>query len=110
MAKAHELVDNFNDNAIDTTKWTEFGAPAPISERIREINGQIEVRPRSTDTGLYSGFMSATQYDLTDSYAHLELVRAPKAIAGLGCSFLAKTAANDFVYFFLEAAGWRPPC
>jgi hypothetical protein len=102
MAKAHELVDNFNDNAIDTTKWTEFGAPAPISERIRETNGRIEVRPRSTDTSLYSGFMSATQHDLTDSYAHLELVRAPKAIAGLGCSFLAKTAANDFVYFFLE--------
>ena len=50
MAKAHLLVDNFNDDAIDNAKWTAYGAPAPMAERLRETNGRIEIQPASGAT------------------------------------------------------------
>jgi hypothetical protein len=49
-AKAHELTDSFNDNSIDTGKWVAYGDPAPVSQRVLEVNGRIEIRPRSGDS------------------------------------------------------------
>jgi hypothetical protein len=70
MSKAHELIDNFNDNSIDTTKWGAYGYPGPVAERLREVNGRIEIRPSSNDAGHYAGFDSST-YDLTESAVRL---------------------------------------
>ena len=44
MAKAHTLVDNFNDDTINATLWTV--APSG-SDTIREVNGRVEIRPLS---------------------------------------------------------------
>ncbi|HEX2224561.1 MAG TPA: vanadium-dependent haloperoxidase [Thermoanaerobaculia bacterium] len=74
-SKAHTLVDNFNDNSLDTGKWWVFGGPTPAAERVRETNGLVEIRMRSTDPGYgASGYHSVSAYDLTNSYFHAELI------------------------------------
>jgi hypothetical protein len=87
MAKAHTLVDNFNDNALDPAKWYgAYGSPAPLSERIREVNGRIEIRPAPGVTA-FNGLESAGYHDLTGSEVRVEVVRpliaSPKALTFL---------------------------
>jgi hypothetical protein len=102
MAKISVLTDNFNDNSIDTTKWIPFGTPAPLSERVREVNGRIELTPRSNGTGHYSGVQSSTTYDLTDSSAHVELVQTLRTALSAQTAFLASDSSSNFVYFNVE--------
>jgi hypothetical protein len=72
MAKASTLIDNFNDNSTGS-QWALID-PTPTLQRIREVNGRVEIRPRSNESA-YLGYNSATAYDLTDSQAHVELVQ-----------------------------------
>jgi hypothetical protein len=57
MARTHELIDNFNDNLTDTTKWVPFG-------RVQEINQQLEIRPASNTAQSSGGYVSLLSYDL----------------------------------------------
>ena len=71
MAKAITLVDNFNDDAQDTTKWS-----ASTGDRLREVNGRVEIRALGNQTGgSYLNYQSAATYDLTDSEFRVELVQ-----------------------------------
>ncbi|HSJ76070.1 MAG TPA: hypothetical protein VK899_07815, partial [Gemmatimonadales bacterium] len=107
MAKISTFVDNFNDNSIDTTKWTPFGNPAPLSERVREVNGRLELTPRSGGTGQYSGIESSTTYDLTDSSAHVELVQTLRADNDAVVIFVASADSNNSVYFLVSGGFLR---
>jgi hypothetical protein len=100
MPKARDLIDNFNDNVKDA-KWSAYGNPAPSSDRIREVNGRVEIRPRSGYSGAYSGYSSISTYDLTDSWAHVELVQPLRAADGAETHFLAENGSNS-VSFRLE--------
>jgi hypothetical protein len=71
MAFAHELTDNFNDDATDTTKWVPFG-PA-----VREVNHRLEIRLASNSANTFSGYTSASTYDLRSSEARVEVLHAP---------------------------------
>jgi hypothetical protein len=94
MAKAHLLVDNFNDDTIDTVKWTAYAAPAPAAERIRETNGRIEIQPASGATG-YSGLGANAPVDLTGSQLVVELVQAlPVRVAGEAYLTASKDGSN----------------
>jgi hypothetical protein len=99
MAKISTFVDNFNDNSIDTVKWAPFGNPPPLAERVREINGRIELTPRSGAAGQYSGIESSSTYDLTDSAAHVELVQTLRAADDAAVIFVASIDSNNSVYF-----------
>jgi hypothetical protein len=93
MAKAHTLVDNFNDNAQDTTKWI-----ASTTERLREVNGRVEIRPAPNAAASYY-YNSHEAYDLTGSEFQVELVRAPFGEYGVGASLEARTTSGDWVRF-----------
>ncbi len=96
MAKAHLLVDNFNDDAIDNAKWTEYGAPPPAAERLRETNGRIEIQPASGATG-YNGLGANLPYDLTGSHVAVELVQAlPTRVDG-EAYLTVSTDANNWI-------------
>ena len=93
MAKAHTVIDNFNDDAIDqyhtttnpTGRWNVTGAGP---ETLREVNGRVEIRPPGNQAGLsYFHYASATTYDLTDSQVRVELVRP----------LVAHTAASNYL-------------
>lgn len=99
MAKFSTFVDNFNDNSLDTAKWVPFGNPPPLSERVREVNGRIELSPRSGAAGQYSGIESSTTYDLTDSSAHVELVQSLRAANDAPTIFVVSINSSNSVYF-----------
>ena len=67
MARAHELVDNFNDNATDTTKWVPFGP-------VQEVNQRLEIRPANNTANSFGGYTSLTTYSLSDSDVRVEVV------------------------------------
>ena len=77
MAKAHTLVENFNDNTCNTSLWYPYGGTET------EVNGRLEIRPRSGAAGPYGGYSSVAVYDLTGSHVSMELVRAPRPADGL---------------------------
>jgi membrane-associated phospholipid phosphatase len=107
MAKAHTLTDDFNDNATDSAKWSPFGNPGPLSERVREVNGRVEIRPRSNHTGMQSGYLSLSCYDLTDSHVHVELVQPLRPATGAETTFSAEVDEHNAISFSIEAGALR---
>jgi hypothetical protein len=80
MAKAHTLTDNFNDNTIDTSKWTSAAG-------ILEVNQRLELRPPPNTASAARVLSSAATYDLTGSYVRVEVLQtlhAPDAYTLLG--------------------------
>ena len=99
MAKAHELVDTFADNVVDTAKWTVSG-PA------REVNGRVEIQPENGVANSFGKYSSVTTYDLTDSEIKVEFARLLRA----GTSFLTAVdgivgSGDDFVSISARPAG-----
>jgi hypothetical protein len=77
MAKAHTLGDEFTDNTTDAVKWTISGIPALDTERIREVNQRLEIRPRPLQASAWlQYYRSASRFDLTESEVRVELVQA----------------------------------
>jgi hypothetical protein len=95
MAKAHALTDNFNDNSIDSSKWSSYGP-------IQEVNQRLEIRPPS-NLPQYGGYQSAARYDLTDSSVHVEVVQALFGAHACGTNLLAIVDGNNQV--FIGAGG-----
>jgi hypothetical protein len=96
MAKAHTLVDNFNDNSVDTSKWI-----VPADVRIREINRRIEIRPPGNQaSGLL--FRSVAYFDLTESEMRVELVRPLNAGEGLRAGMAAQEASGKYVAIWVD--------
>jgi hypothetical protein len=66
LAKLETLIDNFNDNSLDTDKWTDINPGFTF-----EQNDQLEfIVPLQDDQG---GLVSTNTYDLTDSYGLIEI-------------------------------------
>lgn len=103
MAKAHTLTDNFNDNATDAAKWRAYGNPAPLSERVREVNGRVEIRPRSNQPQVHSGYVSLSCYDLTESHAHIELIQPLRPAPGAETTFSVEMDEGSSLLFSVEA-------
>ncbi|HEY0018209.1 MAG TPA: hypothetical protein VGC13_17980 [Longimicrobium sp.] len=94
MAKAHTLVDNFNDNAQDTARWL-----SSTGDRLSEVNERVEIRPIGNTAQAFYNYRSLTTYDLTDSEFRIELVRAPFGIYGAGAYLQATLGSGDRVQF-----------
>jgi hypothetical protein len=102
MAKLSTLVDHFGDDSISTARWTAYGGPSPTTDRVRETNGRIEVRPASGTTG-YSGLISDDTYDFIGSEARVELVRALRLVEGTETYFRVQVDTANGVYFNIGA-------
>jgi len=81
MALAQTLVDNFNNDARDTAKWNQFATPAS-ADRIREVNGRVEIRPAGNNALSSAGYQSVSTYDLTESEVRIELISPLRSAAG----------------------------
>ncbi len=69
MALTQTLIDNFNDNTTDLTKWTTFGT-------IAETGRQVQFTGNSGSAN-YSGYTSVvTTYDFTGSFVYCQLINA----------------------------------
>ncbi|HEX6750702.1 MAG TPA: vanadium-dependent haloperoxidase [Longimicrobium sp.] len=93
MAKASTLVDNFNDNSPDLTKWAPYGTGL-----YAEVNQRVEVRPASSSGALsYGGYYAATTYDLTGSEIRVELVRPLRSADAAEAYLTAELDASNQV-------------
>jgi hypothetical protein len=90
MAKAHTLVDNFNDNVTDTGKWIASGP-------VQETNGRLEIRPESNVAQSYGKYRSAVAYDLTQSEIRVELVRVLRLHECYLSAYNGSLSTGDFV-------------
>ncbi|HEX2210405.1 MAG TPA: hypothetical protein VHG93_22190 [Longimicrobium sp.] len=77
MPKAHTLVENFNDDTPNTSLWYPYGGAET------EVNGRLEIRPRSSFNDTYGGYTSVATYDLTGSSVCMEVVHAGRMSAGM---------------------------
>ena len=103
MAKAHLLIDNFNDNATDATKWTVVAGPAPTAERISEVNQRLEIRPRASVSGVnLSYYQSAALWDVTASEVRVEVVQALSQAIGTATFLSVGTSGTDEVFLTIE--------
>lgn len=68
VAKAETLIDNFNDNSIDTNKWSVFGGGSQVAE----TNNELEITTLTTVN--FYGIESVNKFDLTSSYALVKLI------------------------------------
>lgn len=92
--------DDFDDGTRDATKWnvgilsrtaSNFDPLMPIAEQ----NGRFMVSPRASQTGsLYSGYVSAAAWDLTNSAATVELVQ--KALGNSATIFSVGTDKDNW--------------
>jgi hypothetical protein len=100
MALMQTLTDNFNDNVIDVVKWDAWGN-AIVSGSIVESGGQLNFTSQTTSN--YLGCLSNDAYDLTASYAHIELADAgARDITSFQVFLQLEADANNSVGFFLE--------
>ncbi|WP_246357221.1 vanadium-dependent haloperoxidase [Pyxidicoccus fallax] len=96
MAKASTLIDNFNDNFIDTTKWSTYGIG------VAEVNQRVEIRPEANVAQSYEGYQSAVPYDLSNSAAQVEVVQTLRALPGAFVFFEVGPDDNNRVIFNLS--------
>ncbi|HKP11437.1 MAG TPA: IPT/TIG domain-containing protein, partial [Blastocatellia bacterium] len=75
------LADNFNDNALDQTKWGTnlFSGFTDSTLPMAEVSQRLEVGPllRQTGSSHYNGIVSKQHYDFTGAYAYVAVVQAP---------------------------------
>ncbi|HYW13755.1 MAG TPA: hypothetical protein VE871_17465, partial [Longimicrobium sp.] len=106
MAKAHTLVDNFNDDTTNATLWVVGDNPTPAAGRIREVNGRLEIRPEPSAAGSNLDFYeSATTYDLTASQVMVEVVEALSRSVGTTTFLSARINATNEIYLAIENGG-----
>ncbi|HEX8904663.1 MAG TPA: vanadium-dependent haloperoxidase [Longimicrobiaceae bacterium] len=101
MALIQTLVDNFRDDVRDTAKWNQYGIGS--GDRIREVNGRVEIRSASNSNGNYAGYESVSTYDLTNSAAYIELVQPLRHANGAQSYFQVKVDANNKLVIQVEA-------
>jgi len=76
MALASTLIDNFDDNVINTTLWTAFAWSGDIS--VEEANYQLEITlPDNVGGELHAGVLSKSGYSLIGSHYFVEVVGVP---------------------------------
>lgn len=68
MALFETITDNFDDNSIDTGKWTTYGS------NVSETSQQLQVT--TTLAGDYAGVQTLATYDLTGSSVRVQLIDA----------------------------------
>jgi hypothetical protein len=106
MAKAHTLVEDFNDNSPDTALWTVF-TNSSDPDVIRETNRRLEIRPLASTARILAGYESVAAYDLTGSEIRIELVRAPTA-PGVQAQLSAERDTDNELY--IEVSDGQTRC
>ncbi|MGM3015959.1 hypothetical protein, partial [Bacillus cereus group sp. BC329] len=71
--KAEFLIDNFDDNSLDATKWTSFTAAGGSRA---ETNNEQEYTLAALTNGSWAGISSAKQFTIINSSIYVHYVSA----------------------------------
>ncbi|HJT66463.1 MAG TPA: proprotein convertase P-domain-containing protein [Pyrinomonadaceae bacterium] len=103
------LTDDFNDNSVDTAKWTAgnlFSGFTDTSLPLAETNQKLEVGPLLLNTGSshYNGLRTVNTYNFTGAYSHVELVQAASTSTGGDAMFTIGNNVDNY-YRIYENGG-----
>lgn len=94
------LSDDFNDNSLDTAKWTNASSGTAT---VAETGQQIVMTPAASVAGAnYAVLDSAKPYNLLGSNCYVQLVSAMNLGANKDSSFFVYIDANNAVGFILQ--------
>lgn len=97
MATVDTLIDNFDDNSLDTGKWT---ATTVTGSTLSETGGEIAITlPASPNTG-YS-FIESSALDLTSSSAYVQMTTRPAATSGTEQAIQLRLDSSNYLGFRL---------
>lgn len=101
------LADDFNDNALDASKWSAtnlfsgFTDPAlPVSE----INQRLEIGPlpQNAAGSHYAGIRSISAFDFTNAYCYVGVVQAASASTSADTMLTIGRDVNGYYRIFVE--------
>jgi hypothetical protein len=101
--------DNFNSPTRDATKWsigTQTEPPTAFDPQVTsaQVNGRLVITPLTQAVGMhYSGYVSASSFDMRNSKVSVELVQA--ATGGADSIFSIGSDANNFFRFMVHTTG-----
>ncbi len=99
MAKMATLKDSFVSSALDTTKWTPFtGGSATLSYG----NGVTCNYPASSTSSTDGDISSNTTYDLTSSYAFVQVTGTPSASTLADATFQVRINSSNMCNWTFE--------
>jgi subtilisin-like proprotein convertase family protein len=103
------LTDNFNDNSIDTAKWTAgnlFSGFTDTLLALAETSQRLEVGPLLTNTSgsHYNGLRTTNTYNFTGAYSQIELVQAASTSTGGDAMFTIGNNVDNY-YRIYENGG-----
>jgi RHS repeat-associated protein len=101
------IVDDFNDNSLDTAKWDGnnlFSGYTESSLPLAETNHQLEIGPllQQTSDSRYRGIRTVNSYSFNDSYSYVELVQAPLSTTKADAMFTVGNSVDAYYRLYVE--------
>ena len=93
--KMETLADAFPGTSVDATKWTSFGTAVAVSGNILSVSSQ----PSTTG---FAGIISKARYDLTGSYALVQLVSAGNQYSTTQAILTAQLDLNNMIQLLVQ--------
>ncbi len=103
MALMHTLTDNFDDNSQGALWNSSYANTGTTKE---EKNGSVYLTPATSSVAAaYAGYYSTSSYDLTNSYAKINILNLPDQSTTALFYFNLAIDANSLLQFSIEQ-GW----
>jgi hypothetical protein len=101
------LADDFNNNALDASKWTATNLFSGFSDAnlpVGELNQRIEIGPLVTNAGgsHYAGIRSVSAYDFTNAYCYIAVVQAASASTSADTMLTIGRDVNGYYRIYVE--------
>jgi hypothetical protein len=101
------LADDFNDNALDASKWNAtnlFSGFTDAALPVNEINQRIEIGPlpQNASGSHYAGIRSASTFDFTNAYCYVAVVQAASASTSADTMLTVGKDVNGYYRIFVE--------
>ena len=108
MTETVLLADDFNDNSLNTTKWTAanlFSGFTDASLPTLETNQRLEIGPMFLQTAgsHYNGLRAATSYNFTNAYCYVELAQAPATNTTADAMLTIGRDVDNYYRIFVES-------
>jgi hypothetical protein len=102
------LADDFNDNALDTTKWVVnnvFSGFTDAAVTVSEKNQRLEIGPlkQNLSGSHYNGLRSASVYNFTGAYSYVEVAQASSSATAADTMLTIGIDANNYYRIYVEA-------
>ena len=103
------IIDDFNDNSLDTTKWVStdlFSGFTDLNVPLNETGQRLEIGPllQNTSGSHYRGIRSVSSHAFSGSYAHVELVQPASSATAADAMFTVGYSADNYYRIYVSGS------